>query len=135
MTFLLDTTTFSDLMREHPKVDARLGSISSTDRVIICSVVRGEIRYGIERLPQSKRRQGLEAKAAQLFAIIPCEPVPEAAGDRYATVKLSRQRQGLALDENDLWIAATVLALSAVLVSRDSDFQQSDGLTVEDWTA
>jgi predicted nucleic acid-binding protein len=93
MTFLLDTTTFSDLMREHPKVDARLGSISSTDRVIICSVVRGEIRYGIERLPQSKRRQESEAKAAQLFAIIPCEPVPEAAGDRYATVKLSRQRQ------------------------------------------
>jgi predicted nucleic acid-binding protein len=134
MTFLLDTTTFSDLMREHPKVDARLGSISSTDRVVICSVVRGEIRYGIERLPQSKRRQELEAKAAQLFAILPCEPVPEAAGDRYATVKLSRQRQGLALDENDLWIAATVLALSAVLVSRDSDFQQIDGLAVEDWT-
>jgi predicted nucleic acid-binding protein len=135
MIFLLDTTTFSDLMREHPKVDARLASVSSTDRVVICSVVRGEIRYGIERLPQGKRRQELEAKAATLLAIISCEPVPEAAGDRYATVKLSRQRQGLALDENDLWIAATALALSAVLVSRDSDFQQIDGLATEDWTA
>jgi predicted nucleic acid-binding protein len=60
--------------------------------------------------------------------------VPEAAGDYYATVKLNRQRKGLALDENDLWIAATALALSAVLVSRDSDFQHIDGLTVEDWT-
>jgi len=135
MTFLLDTNAFSDLMREHPQVDARLASVSSTEQVVICSVIRGEIRYGIERLPQGKRRQELEAKAANLFAIIPCEPVPEAAGDHYATVKLRRQREGLALDENDLWIAATALSLSAALVSRDNDFQQIDGLTVEDWTA
>ena len=121
-------------MREHPKVDAHLASASSAERVIICSVVRGEIRYGIERLPQGRRRQELEAKATKLFAILPCEPVPEAAGDHYAMVKLARQRKGLALDENDLWIAATALTLGAVLISRDSDFQQIDELTVEDWT-
>ncbi|MGH7801158.1 MAG: PIN domain-containing protein [Thermodesulfobacteriota bacterium] len=62
MTFLHDTTAFSDLIREHPKMDSHLASLSPTDRVVICSVVRGEIRYGIERLPQSKRRQDLEAK-------------------------------------------------------------------------
>ncbi len=135
MIFLLDTNAFSDLMRDHPKVDARLTSLAATDQVVICAVVRGEIRYGIERLPKSKRRQALEAKAATLFAVIPCEPVPEAAGDHYASVKLSRQQKGLMLDENDLWIAATALALGAVLVSRDSDFQQISGLTVEDWTA
>jgi predicted nucleic acid-binding protein len=39
------------------------------------------------------------------------------------------------LDENDLWIAATAVALDAVLVSRDSDFQQIEGLKVDDWTA
>ena len=61
--------------------------------------------------------------------------MPEAAGDHYARVKLTRQGKGLALDENDLWIAATVLASDAVLVSRDRDFQEIDGLTVEDWTA
>jgi predicted nucleic acid-binding protein len=37
-------------------------------------------------------------------------------------------------DTHDLWIAATALALGAVLISRDNDFQQIDGLTVEDWT-
>ena len=134
MTFLLDTNAFSDLMREHPRIDAHLASISSTHRAVICSVVRGEIRYGIERLSLSKRRRELEAKAAKLFAILPCEPVSEAAGDHYARIKLTRQRKGLALDENDLWIAATALELDAVLISRDSDFQQIDGLTVEDWT-
>ncbi len=47
MTFLLETNAFSDLMRDHPQVDARLANLPATDRVVICSVVRGEIRYGI----------------------------------------------------------------------------------------
>lgn len=62
-------------------------------------------------------------------------PVHQEAGNHYARVKRKRQRKGLPLDENDLWIAATALALGAVLISRDSDLQQIDGLTVEDWTA
>lgn len=95
MMFLLDTNAFSDLMREHHKVDAHLASVSPADRVVICSVVRGEIRYGIERLPQSKRRQELEVKAAKLFTILPCEPVPEAAGDHYARIKVTHQQKGL----------------------------------------
>lgn len=71
MLFLLDTNAFSDLMREHPQMDTYLAGIPPTDRVVICSVVRGEIRYGIERLPQGKRRQELEIKATNLFAVLP----------------------------------------------------------------
>ena len=77
----------------------------------------------------------MAVKAANLFAVLPCESVPAVAGDYYAKIKLARQQKGLGLDENDLWIAATALALGAVLISRDSDFQQIDGLTVNDWTA
>ena len=116
-------------------LDARMASLQPVDRVVICPVVRGEIRFGLEQLPQSKRRQDLEHQAAPLFATIPCESIPEAAGDYYAKIKMARQQKGLMLDENDLWIAATALALGAVLISRDSDFQKIDGLTVNDWTA
>ena len=121
-------------MREHPQLDTHLAGLAPTDRVVICPVVRGEIYYGIERLPQGTRQQDLAAKAVKLFAVIPCESVPEKAGDHYAKIKPARQRKGLTLDENDLWIAATTLALGAVLISRDSDFQQINGLIVNDWT-
>lgn len=135
MIFLLDTNAFSDLMRKHSRVEGRMSSLPVVDRVMICPVVRGEILYGIEQLPQSRRRQILERQAAPLFAIIPCEPIPEGAGDHYARIKLTRQQKGLTLDENDLWLAATAMALNSLLITRDSDFQQIDGLTANDWTA
>ncbi len=135
MIFLLDTNAFSDLMRKHSRVEGRMSSLPVVDRVVICPVVRGEILYGIEQLPQSRRRQNLERQAAPLFAIIPCEPIPEGAGDHYARIKLTRQQKGLTLDENDLWLAATAMALNSLLITRDSDFQQIDGLTANDWAA
>lgn len=59
-----------------------------------------------------------------------CESIPARAAEFYAAIKLARQQRGLALDENDLWVAATVLALGAKLVSRDSDFDGIPGLSV-----
>ena len=56
--------------------------------------------------------------------------IPVAAGDRYAILKREQQRRGLPLDENDLWIAATALALGTTLVSYDSDFQPVETLVV-----
>lgn len=41
MFFLLDTNAVSDLMREHPQLTARLGSLPATDRVIICPICAG----------------------------------------------------------------------------------------------
>jgi predicted nucleic acid-binding protein len=33
-----------------------------------------------------------------------------------------------------LWVAAACLQMNAILITRDADFQQIEGLTVEDWT-
>jgi predicted nucleic acid-binding protein len=132
MIFLLDSNAFSDLMRKDPRVEAHLSGLDPNDEVVICSVVRGEILYGLERLPQGRRRTGLTKQAAPLFASIVCEPVPEAAADAYANIKHARERHGLRLDENDLWIAATALAFGATLVTRDSDFRSVEGLSTTD---
>ncbi len=59
-----------------------------------------------------------------------CEPIPEHAADFYAAIKLARRQRGLSLDENDLWVAATAVAMNATLVSRDQDFTAIDGLSL-----
>lgn len=76
----------------------------------------------------------MKRKQNNLFAILPCEPVPEAAAEAYARIKQEVEQKGMPLDENDLWIAATAQALGAVLVTSDSDFRRIRGLPVEDWT-
>lgn len=135
MIFLLDSNAFSDLMRQAPSVEAKLAALGADDKVVICSIVRGEILYGLARLPSGRRREALTNQATPLFAAIGCEAVPESAGDAYAAIKRAREERGLALDENDLWIAATASALGATLVTRDRDFSSVAGLSIVDWTA
>jgi predicted nucleic acid-binding protein len=128
--YLLDTNAISDLMRSAPRIENWMAGLDRADRVVTCTIVRGEILFGVARLPDGKRRTELEETATQFLSTLRCEPVPERAGDFYAAVKLARQQRGLTLDENDLWVAATALALGAVLVSRDSDFGGIDSLPV-----
>jgi len=130
VTYLLDTNAISDLMRASPQIENWMAGLEQGDRVITCTIVRGEILFGIARLPPGRRRTELEETGGQFLATVRCEPVPERAGDFYAAVKLARQQRGLTLDENDLWVAATALALGAALVTRDSDFAGIDGLRV-----
>jgi predicted nucleic acid-binding protein len=98
--------------------------------VVTCPVVRGEILFGVHRVPAGRRRTELEATAHRFLSTFVCQPIPRTAGDHYAELKVYRQRSGLVIDENDLWIAATALALGAVLVSRDVDFAGIPGLSV-----
>lgn len=130
MTYLLDTNAISDLMRADSRIETWMATLDQADRVVTCTVVRGEILFGIAKLPTGKRRTELEATARKFLAAVRCEAVPERAADFYAAVKLARQQRGLTLDENDLWVAATALALGATLVSRDRDFKSVDGLPV-----
>jgi predicted nucleic acid-binding protein len=75
-----------------------------------------------------------EHQSAVIFAIIHCDPLPPQAAPHYARLKIHCQRHGLALDENDFWIAATAIATNAVLVTRDKDFNNVPGLTLQDWS-
>src|SRR5438270_6582767 len=98
--YLLDTNTVSAVMADDPKVKAKL---ALQPNVITCPIVRGEIRYGLERLPLGKRRTNLEQKANKVFATLPIEPITSAAGDIYGRIRRSLEMQGFNLSDNDLW--------------------------------
>jgi predicted nucleic acid-binding protein len=105
VTYLLDTNAISDLMRAAPGIEHWMAGLDRDDRVVTCTITRGEILFGIARLPAGRRRTELEETGRQFLAVFRCEPVPERAADFYAAVKLARQQRGLTLDENDLWVA------------------------------
>ena len=137
MDYLLETSTCSFLMAGAPYVTDRFDSLSDLDDYLFtCTIVRGEILFGIQRLPIGRRRQVLEQQAINLFEGLPCLAIPKEAADYYASMKQYAEQQGTPLSENDLWIAATAMALDAILVTADSDFQRivGFGLRLEDWT-
>ena len=133
--YLLDTSTCSLLMKDNPRVRGRLDSLDESDYHFTCPIVKGEILYGIHRLPAGKRRQDLEQRAHKLFADVQCDPLPENVGDTYAEIKVAAQEQGTSLGECDFWIAATALTLDAILVASDSDYERIIGLGLrfENW--
>jgi predicted nucleic acid-binding protein len=59
VTYLWDTTTCSALMRRDAKVRARVAALTAADRVVIWTITRGEVLYGLARLPEGKRRSAL----------------------------------------------------------------------------
>ena len=63
-------------MRADVRMASWLTSIGADDRVVICTVTRGEVLFGLERLAQGRRRTELETKAGKLFAILPCRRAP-----------------------------------------------------------
>ena len=137
MDYLLETSTCSFLMAHAPRVIAHFDSLSVlNDYLFTCTIVRGEILFGIQRLPIGRRRQVLENQAINLFEGLPCLAVPTEAADYYAPMKKYAEQHGTPLSENDLWIAATAMAFDATLVTADSDFQRiaGFGLPLEDWT-
>jgi tRNA(fMet)-specific endonuclease VapC len=130
--YLFDTNTVSAVMADHAKVKARLSLQPA--KIVTCAIVRGEIRYGLERLPVGKRRTNLENKATTVFATLPIEPIARAEADIYGGLRSSLEQQGYNLSDNDLWVAAAALSLGAVLVSNDQAYSHVPGLSVEDWT-
>ena len=133
--YLLETSTCSALMRNDLKVKQRLESLDRSDYLFMCPIVKGEILFGILRLDAGPKRQNLQQKANELFAEIPCDPIPENVADFYAKIKVAGKRQGTPLDECDLWIAATALVLDTILVTSDSDYGRIAelGLRLENW--
>lgn len=133
--WLLDTNAVSALMRQDSGVTGWLEAAAETDNLILCTVVHGEIWYGLSRFPPGARRRALE-RAYNVIAA-QCGPlvgVTRGVGETYGRLKAQLESSGLVLPENDLWIAATALAHGLSLLSADRHFEAVPGLPVADWT-
>lgn len=130
MIYVLDTSVVSTLMRGSTGITQWISRLGSTAQAITCPTVRGEVLFGVARLPEGKRKAALAADAEQAFRVFPTSAMPASAGEVYSQIKASCQAAGRPLDENDLWIAATAIALGATLATMDSDFDEVPGLSI-----
>ena len=119
MSFLLlDTNIVSALMGGDRQVedlllDQRPGGVCLMQPVI------AEIRYGLSRLPSSRRRTELVERFELLSGVLPRVAWSDEVSWWYGSLKAALERRGERLEDFDLAIAAHALAMDATLVTRN----------------
>ncbi len=133
MSFVLDTSLLSALMRSEPAASARLLAAHPAE-VALVQPVLAEVRYGLARLPRSKRRRMLEERLAVMLAAMSRAAWTDAVSEHFGAVKADLERRGERVDDFDVAIAAHALAFEATLVTRNiRHFARIRGLALETW--
>ncbi|APW40256.1 VapC toxin family PIN domain ribonuclease [Rhodoferax koreense] len=121
---LLDTNVLSELMRQQPdrQVLAWLDA-QPTETLFVSAVTVAELMYGIERLPEGRRKDSLRETAWTMLEedfdgrILPFDG---AAATRYAWLAAQRERSGRPIGMADAQIAAICLGTHADLATRNT---------------
>ncbi|WP_030439227.1 type II toxin-antitoxin system VapC family toxin [Actinoplanes subtropicus] len=134
---VLDTNVVSELMRAEPAAAVRAWlQRNGGSGLYTTTVTVAEIRYGIARLPEGRRRETLHQAANEIFAAFPRQVLPFdlAAANAYADVVTVREGLGTPIDGFDAQIAAICRSQAAILASRNSkDFTNTGIAIVDPW--
>ena len=138
MSFLLDTSVVSELVRKSPHLPVLKWIGEQDETSLYLSVVTiGEIEKGIARLPASARRSRLQSWVRRdligrfgerLLA------VDIRAATRWGTLTGESERRGVPLPVIDSLIAATALVHGFAVVTRNvTDFERCGVACVNPW--
>jgi len=134
---ILDTNVVSELMRSQPAPQVA-SWVRDRDRreLRTTAITLAEIRYGIARLPDGRRKQVLLTAADDIFSAFADQvvPVDTAAAEHYAVIASSRERAGKPIAGFDALIAAVCRSQGAALATRNvSDFDGTGIEVVDPW--
>jgi tRNA(fMet)-specific endonuclease VapC len=133
VSYVLDTNAVSALMKGDSRIVERLRATNRKD-VAIPQPVVAEIAYGIERLPDSKRRDRLRDRFELVCVELARSEWTDAVSDCFGAVKATLERKGRRIEDFDAAIAAHALAHDATLVTTNlADMARVPGLKIEDW--
>ncbi len=129
---VVDTNVISELTRQAPapEVVSWLDSLAA-DEVATTAITAAELLYGVERLPDGRRKTELAAAVHGLLSddfqgrVLAFD---EPAAGRYAEIVCRRERLGRAIAVADAQIAAVCRAIGATLATRNTDDFEETGI-------
>jgi predicted nucleic acid-binding protein len=134
---ILDTNVVSELMRPEPAPHVASWVRSRDRRELFTSAITlAEIRYGIARLPDGRRKQVLLDAADDVFRAFSDQvlPVDAMAAEQYAIIASARERSGRRISGFDALIAAICRSRGATLATRNMpDFDDTGIDTIDPW--
>jgi predicted nucleic acid-binding protein len=135
---VLDTDVVSELMRSAP-AETVLGWVQAQAATQLCttSVTLAEVRYGITRLPDGRRKDLLLAAAEDVFTTFADRVLAfdAAAAVHYADVVVARAGAGAPISGFDAQVAAVCRRHQAALATRNvNDFSRLGLDLLDPWT-
>lgn len=136
---LLDTNVISEAAKVEPNqaVATYLASLDA-DEVFTAAICEAEIRYGLARMPNGRKRDELTARMASFFEIgfqdqvLPFDRICAAL---YGEIRDAREAAGKPISAIDAMIAATARAYGAqAIATRNTrDFSNCGVTLVDPW--
>lgn len=129
--YLLDTNICIYIRRRRPpEVLSRFEKLKPGE-ALLSVITYGELLYGAEKsVARAKAMQLLQ----ELVGYLPVLPLPADVGEAYGVIRAELERNGEAIGNNDLWIAAHARAAKLILVTNNErEFRRIKGLKVQNW--
>ena len=130
--YMLDTNIISNLIKSPQGKAAK--RIAKAGEANICTsiIVAAELRYGCAKSGSRRLLKAVE----DLLSEIPVLPFDAPADVEYGRIRSELETAGRPIGSNDLLIAAHACAMSATIVTANTDeFKRIRGLSVENWLA
>jgi predicted nucleic acid-binding protein len=132
MIYLVDANVLSEPAKPtaNSKVVAWLAANEA--RLVVDSIIVGELRIGILALPKGRKRERLEEWFETLLETIDCLPWDATVSRRWAALVVEVKRKGLTVPLLDGMIAATALQHDLVVATRNTrDFKKTGVKTID----
>ncbi len=134
---VVDTNIASELMRVTPSpVVTSWVRTHDGSELYTTSITLAEVLYGIERLPEGRRKDLLRMTADEVFSAFADHVLPfdAAAAVEYASIVSTRDRAGRPIDGFDAQIASICRARGATLATRNlKDFEGTAVKVIDPW--
>lgn len=129
--YMLDTNTVSYIIKGQPKaIRERLVSVPMAD-IYISAITEAELLLGVAKKPEAKR---LSTIVNEFLLRVQILHWGSSSAKTYAELRTSCEREGKALGNMDMLIAAHAKAEAMVLVTSDKAFYKLEHmLKLENW--
>ncbi|MEK6373707.1 MAG: type II toxin-antitoxin system VapC family toxin [Acidobacteriota bacterium] len=135
LKYLLDTNIVSEPLRPEPQNGVLRRLRRHEEEIAISSVVWHELRFGMERLPPSRRRLAIERYLEEVvLATMPILDYDRDAAEWHAIERARLSARGVTPPFVDGQIAAIARVRGLILVTFNAaDFRRFDGIRVVTW--
>jgi len=125
--FLLDTNIVIALFAGEADIQEYL---EQAEEVSVPCIVLGELYFGARKSGRARENLARIDEFALSASVLGCDTD---TAREYGAIKDMLRVKGRPIPENDIWIAAIAVQYGLILVTRDTHFDEIDGLKVEIW--